>query len=53
VILVSNTTRPVRHLLIKHQIQSRKPTALIKEEEEEKEEDGDTTQAVLIIRSVL
>jgi HEPN domain-containing protein len=49
----SNTTRLVRHLLAKHQIQSRKPTALIEEEEKEKEEDEDTTQAISIARSVL
>jgi hypothetical protein len=51
--LASNIIRLARHLLAKHQIQSRKLIALIEEEEEEKEEDGDTTQAVPIARSVL
>jgi len=46
----SNTTRPARHLLSKHRIQSVQPARLLEAEEEEEE---DIPQAILIIKSVL
>jgi len=49
----SNTTRPARHLLSKHRIQSVQPTRLLEEEEEEEEEEEDETQAISITKSVL
>ena len=52
VMSASNTTRPARHLLSKHRIQSVQPTRLLEEEEEEEEEE-DETQAISITKSVL
>ena len=46
----SNTTRPARHLLSKHRIQSVQPARLLEAEEEEEE---DIPQAIPIIKSVL
>jgi hypothetical protein len=43
VMLASNIIRLARHLLIKHQIQSRKLIALIEKEEEKKKKDEDIT----------
>ena len=50
VMSASNTTRPARHLLSKHRIQSVQPTRLLEEEEEEEE---DETQAISVTKSVL
>jgi hypothetical protein len=51
VMSASNTTRPARHLLSKHRIQSVQPARLLEAEEEEEEED--ILQAIPMIKSVL